>query len=981
MEWFFIVLVLGVLGAGLAGFVLAIVALVRLTAARRGLARVDALARSVAELRVRVDRLTAPPRAGPPAAAAPPAPEPAATPPPPPRPRPPAPPAPASRPADPTPPPPAAHPPPHRPPPAPPRPPAPRIEWERWIGIRGAAVLGAVALALSGLLFFKYSIERGLITPAMRVVLGTVVGLGCLGGSSLMRRRDYRWAADAVAGGGIVILYGAFWAAHALYGLIGMIPAFVLMVLVTSTCCLVAYASQSLLVAVLGLVGGFATPLLLATGADRPIGLFGYVLLLDLGLLTLGHRRRWPSLGALSLIGTAVMQWLWIGTRMGPERALLGLGILAVFALLYAVVGRGQLLLQGGAILFPFVFALYFAGRVELLPHLLPLALLLALLGAAACWSARAQRVQQIALGAAAASIGVTGIWLLQHPLTTALAWEAAAVAAGLAMLYHAWVEIDPASPGPESPAPAAILAAAGMLALTVLAAFAPPVPPWPWLAAWVVLVGLLYRHAEFAGRDVLRLVAATGLGAGLAFQHLEHGGRPGFPHAALYLALLAAWCVALHVLALWRKLTDPRGMADHAAALLPVLLLVSLARPPIVRDPLPALGAALLLGVLALVAATRAGSGTWYAVATAATLLPHWAWLDARLAERQPGEMTAALALMGLSVAVFTAWPFLASRRFAARRAAWYAAALSGVIWFLPLKAAFEGAFGDRFVGILPVALGALSVGALARAAGTWSSDAPLRKSVLAWFAAVALGFLTVAIPLQLDKEWITIGWALEGLAAVALWRRLDHPGLKYFGLALLGAASVRLVLNPALPGYYARSSVRVFNWLMYTYLVPAAALLASAALLGPLEVGRLGASERRFYGRPVAIGAGFAGIAAVCVIFVWINLTIADWFATGSRLTLSFGDTPAQRLAVSLAWALYALLLLGAGVRRDSQGLRWISLGFLLITIGKVFLYDLGNLGDLYRVASLAGLAVSLILVSLLYQRFVFRKESPSS
>ena len=61
-----------------------------------------------------------------------------------------------------------------------------------------------------------------------------------------------------------------------------------------------------------------------------------------------------------------------------------------------------------------------------------------------------------------------------------------------------------------------------------------------------------------------------------------------------------------------------------------------------------------------------------------------------------------------------------------------------------------------------------------------------------------------------------------------------------------------------------------------------------------------------------------------------------------------------------------------------KSSQGLRWISLAFLVLTIGKVFLYDLGELEDLYRVASLVGLAISLILVSLAYQRFVFGGRS---
>ena len=60
---------------------------------------------------------------------------------------------------------------------------------------------------------------------------------------------------------------------------------------------------------------------------------------------------------------------------------------------------------------------------------------------------------------------------------------------------------------------------------------------------------------------------------------------------------------------------------------------------------------------------------------------------------------------------------------------------------------------------------------------------------------------------------------------------------------------------------------------------------------------------------------------------------------------------------------------------MRRRSSGLRWVSLTMMVVTIGKVFLYDLGQLRDLYRVVSLLGLALSLIVVSLAYQRFVFR------
>jgi uncharacterized membrane protein len=78
-----------------------------------------------------------------------------------------------------------------------------------------------------------------------------------------------------------------------------------------------------------------------------------------------------------------------------------------------------------------------------------------------------------------------------------------------------------------------------------------------------------------------------------------------------------------------------------------------------------------------------------------------------------------------------------------------------------------------------------------------------------------------------------------------------------------------------------------------------------------------------------------------------------------------------------MSVAWAVFALGLLVFGVRTKSVSSRWTSLAFFLATIAKVFLYDLRFLHGLSRVGSLVGLAFALLAVSLLYQRFVFRRE----
>jgi uncharacterized membrane protein len=222
-------------------------------------------------------------------------------------------------------------------------------------------------------------------------------------------------------------------------------------------------------------------------------------------------------------------------------------------------------------------------------------------------------------------------------------------------------------------------------------------------------------------------------------------------------------------------------------------------------------------------------------------------------------------------------------------------------------------------------------------------------------------------------------VGWALEGAALLALWRRIDHAGLKYTALAHLAVVVVRLVANPWLFEYHPRSPTPVFNWLAYTYWIPTAALLGAWWFLRDLEATRGREWEHGLYeekARPVfAMGAGASAIA---VFFVWINLTIFDAFGTGSTLAVNFERLPARDLTLSLAWAIYALALLTSGIVRRSAALRWTSLLLILVTVGKVFLWDLSHLHDLYRVMSLVGLALSLIVIALAYQRFVFGKPA---
>jgi uncharacterized membrane protein len=113
--------------------------------------------------------------------------------------------------------------------------------------------------------------------------------------------------------------------------------------------------------------------------------------------------------------------------------------------------------------------------------------------------------------------------------------------------------------------------------------------------------------------------------------------------------------------------------------------------------------------------------------------------------------------------------------------------------------------------------------------------------------------------------------------------------------------------------------------------------------------------------------------------LLFLLLNIEIADYYSTGSMITFNFDATLAQNLTYTLGWALFAVALLVAGIVIRSQPARIASLALLVVTVVKCFLYDLYQLGGLYRVASFVGLAICLALVALILQKFVLsvRKE----
>ncbi len=170
---------------------------------------------------------------------------------------------------------------------------------------------GAIILFLAIAFFAKYSFDQGWISPAMRVIAAGVLGLGMAAVGEYCLHRDMRNFAAGLLGCAICVLYLAVYGAHGLYRLISPQAASLLYMAVTALSVAVSVHGRLLPVAILGVIGGYATPIVLSTGRNEQVALLVYVLALDVSFLVSASIRKWDALRVLSWLGTLLLFGAW----------------------------------------------------------------------------------------------------------------------------------------------------------------------------------------------------------------------------------------------------------------------------------------------------------------------------------------------------------------------------------------------------------------------------------------------------------------------------------------------------------------------------------------------------------------------------------------------------------------------------------------------------------------------------------------------
>ncbi|MEZ5299766.1 MAG: DUF2339 domain-containing protein [Verrucomicrobiales bacterium] len=846
-------------------------------------------------------------------------------------------------------------------------------------------------LFLSITFFVKYSFENNLIPPEGRVALGFAAGIGLLVGGFIMDRRKYVITSHTLLSTGILVLYATTFACRSIYGFLGTGSAFAVMVLITAVAFLLAVRLNAVVVAVLGLLGGFLTPILLSTGVDRPFALFGYIGLLNAGLLAVVIVKRWNFLAGLAAAATVMMQWGWFFKFFAVEKAWIAFGIFASFALLFGVVafvvkrraGLGDWISGSAAAmaasLFGFALACLSFRDLTSSPTVFLLSVLLGSVAAIALSVLQRERPHYHATGADLGFI-LIGAWLSDLPRGEAslLAWALAACF-GFALLHFAapmvaqrfgWLAVRPRWMN------ALPLGALVLVLMPVALADELSILAWPIIfaiGAIALAAAVLAGAAWIAAAAITLVLAALGIWIGgvesdaapLGQMLLVIGVFAGAIFAATYFLRGRLSCAAAEGRADWESRLD--FLAPHlpaASAAMPFLLLMMIAGRLPLAHPSPVFGLAIALAALLLGLAYLLPNAILPLIGLGSAAALQFVWQAAHLRDCiEAGAALEALLWHAGFFAVFAAFPFMFFTRFRDSLLPWIASALAGPLHFLLVHRLIKAAWPNEMMGLVPLAFTLPSLAAVIVLIRRVPDIAREKPAQLAWFGGVALFFITLIFPIQFSREWITLGWALEGAALLWLFRRVPHAGLKVVGVALLGAAFIRLAINPAVLSYHERGAAPIFNWYLYAFGVAAACQFAGAWLLrGRGEVAGVKLP-------PILCGLGTA------LVFLLVNIEIADFFtAEGERaLTFDFRGNFARDMTYTIAWAAFALALIAVGLWKRLRVARLAALGLLGLALAKLFLHDLANLEALYRIGALIGTAAIAIVASFLYQKLL--------
>jgi len=803
---------------------------------------------------------------------------------------------------------------------------ATKESFESLLGARWAVWAGGLALALGGIFLIKYSIESGLLSPAVRLSLAAIFGLGLgLAGEAIRRKAvpgiattySNAMIPGVLTAAGALTLFGVVYAAYGIYDYISPTTAFILLGLVAfATIGLSLLHGQAL--AGLGLLGSMLTPALIATETPDVWALFIFLTISWLATAAAARRQRWtvaPSLANAGL-GLWALGYIAIADTISAAPPVLALLVMLAGTIFLwpgryfdtAPAGTGETVTSGRravramrlllrpslainltvsmAVILPAFSFLVIGAGIDLHPAVIVSALIagLAALGASrrnAVWPAIIAALGAQAAVSVMSRSGLDFIGIINDtsialpPVRTGYMAEIAmALGLGAILLLCGFSFLK--RKGADDPDFAQLWA--GIAALF---------PVWLGTASFVEYGNL--------GRDWLHAAYGLGLGflliAAAEWLHRQTNKAYRKPLNILVLGSFAAFALSLHTLT--------EGLTTT-----------------------------ILLSVIGFgyVLATRQRNWDvlpWVMAVASVAVLGRIAWEPTIVGPQNLGLTPVFNALLpGYGIpallAIVSAW----------------------------MLRDWPGFRAKNFLQAIASLMGLLAVAILIRHAmngGTLDESVPTlgEQSI---YTLLTIGFSGVLMTLDLKSPSpvFRYGSMIAGVIAV-----INVLVMHFF------------TLNPYFTGENT-GRIPFLNLLLIGYLLPA------------LAYGGLAYYAR---GKRPAAYVSLLAVAGAALGFAWATLSVRR-FWQGENIANWKGFLQGETYSYSVVWLLIGVLLLIVGSRFNARSLRLASAAFVLISVAKAFLIDMSNLEGVLRALSFIGLGVVLIGIGLFYQKILTRQ-----
>ncbi len=909
--------------------------------------------------------------------------------------------------------------------------PKPQTGLEQKIGITVALIVGVITVIIGVGFFLKYVYENKMFSDLARVCLVAGGGVISLIIGEVIRRRDYGIVAKGISALGFALLYASVFSASQVYHLIGLPAALVLALGISAVAMAYAVSLNDRFIAFLSLFGGYLSPLIIMVDRSMPtpMPIFTYCLALSIGAMICAAFRRWRAVNWISIVGTYLLYTVWFEQFYAPSHIAEPLTWLIVFGAVYLLLPIAYGLIRKviaraedvSLVVINSIAVFYYLCRILYADYQKEMAIAVAVFGvihlvlmAVVLVRCREDRKLITSLGILGTAMITTaiGVYFAEMP-PKILAWAVEAV-----VLTFIGIRYKSLTTKGMSFLVAGISAAGLFYHLPLHAAgefrliFNGPFGTWLFVAAALLICHGLWRRLSDAKDDISRFATQAFYVAAMAL--------PAIGSALEWYA----WCDVFIEYNAKMQAHFLMGITVIAAA----LLLVLSTRPLCPKGNVVRTVAAIVAVVGSVFTAINV-MGVYYApfklfinapfaVACLFVAALFWAAFQAR---RSPDKndfhkelpnalLTMALVLVGILVSEQMYLYWYCRNKFAQPVANWQTLAwqymtITWTVYGLAMLAAGIH-FKKTFIKALGMIAAVLSLIGL-----TYSL--PLHKTgdfrfvfnlpVITW-GCVAAGFLIGHglwrfLP-QVEKHekkflpqiYYTIGILLFGVVGILEWVAHCQWHITSADMAdsncLLGSIILTAVvmllffirsLAPSGPltrgvGLVVGFAGAVFtaiamNFVYYDAFTVFANIPFGMALLYVVAMLAVAALIRK----EVFTGLKWSPLVAIAaMLLMWALLSeqiYQYWYCRNQYAVAIANWNFSAQMMISLAWAVYAAVLLLIGFFKRAAGVRYLSLTIFTVLLGKIN-WDIQELPTEYRIATFVTTGLILVGVSFLYQ-----------